>query len=720
MASPNHFPSLPPRTSNLATAWAFLEEGLDAIMISDSMKDIPIQCAALLNTAVYNYYMSSVDMSKMSTSAFYNKVLEYLVTRLENILDTADSLQGEELLRYYGTEWRRYEIRVCYMNRMVFPYLNRYWVKRERDEGRRCIYPMYILALVQWKAKVFDPINQKDRLVYALLLAIERERNGQVTDEGLIKNVVDSFLKLGVNDADLDEECLDIYKNEGKAEAFIAAAKDSNFNYLKKVQDRLREEKDRVERYGLIPQTRTSLIPVLEDILFPPYFHAIWMSFQEIPEFAADEDLPASLSRTREGQELLRDKFERQVEKVGLDTVSRLVAKGSEAEVLDPKSYLDALLEVHTKYSTIVTQHLYGDIGFIGRLRKACTAFVNWNAVTGTTNSKSPELLVKYANQLLRKDNSTEEVDVERALDRLMVVFNYLEDKDVFLHFYVARLSKRLVYGVSASDEREADVISRLGKACGSEYTTKLRQMFTDARVSKDLTDQFNDVTFSVMVIGSNSWPLNRPLHGFTIPREIYPTYDRFQKYYQMKHSGRKLTWLWNYSRNELWTNYLEQRYILMTSSYQMAVLVLYNSHNLLSLPELVMATSIPKEIITQVLAVLVNARILVNEKSEQYILNSNFKSKKIRVNVNQPIQVEGQTEVLRAVQEDRTYIIQVTIVRIMKAQKTMTNQQLIQEVTEQISQRFTPQVPIIRKAIDILLEKEYIKRVGDALVYVA
>jgi cullin 1 len=47
-----------------------------------------------------------------------------------------------------------------------------------------------------------------------------------------------------------------------------------------------------------------------------------------------------------------------------------------------------------------------------------------------------------------------------------------------------------------------------------------------------------------------------------------------------------------------------------------------------------------------------------------------------------------------------------------MKARKTMKNQPLIQEVISQISQRFAPKIPDIKKAIDTLLEKEYIERV--------
>ena len=112
----------------------------------------------------------------------------------------------------------------------------------------------------------------------------------------------------------------------------------------------------------------------------------------------------------------------------------------------------------------------------------------------------------------------------------------------------------------------------------------------------------------------------------------------------------------------------------------------------------------------------------------------------------------------LKAVDEDRKYVIQATIVRcvyaasnavhsadqfyrsIMKARKTLKNQALIQEVISQISQRFAPKIPDIKKAcsylrfsyrantshkqaIETLLEKEYIERVDgskDTFAYVA
>lgn len=60
-----------------------------------------------------------------------------------------------------------------------------------------------------------------------------------------------------------------------------------------------------------------------------------------------------------------------------------------------------------------------------------------------------------------------------------MVIFKYLEEKDVFQTFYSTKLSKRLIHGVSASDEAEASMISKLKEACGFEYTNKLQRMFT-------------------------------------------------------------------------------------------------------------------------------------------------------------------------------------------------------------------------------------------------
>ena len=64
------------------------------------------------------------------------------------------------------------------------------------------------------------------------------------------------------------------------------------------------------------------------------------------------------------------------------------------------------------------------------------------------STAKSPELLAKYCDSLLKKGSKNAEAgEVEVLLEGVMVVFKYLEDNDVFQKFYSKMLAKRLVNG---------------------------------------------------------------------------------------------------------------------------------------------------------------------------------------------------------------------------------------------------------------------------------
>lgn len=144
-----------------------------------------------------------------------------------------------------------------------------------------------------------------------------------------------------------------------------------------------------------------------------------------------------------------------------------------------------------------------------------------------------------------------------------MTVFKYIEDKDVFQKFYSKMLSARLIKDTSASDDAEANMISKLKDACGFEYTSKLQRMFQDMALNKDLNTQFRDkmqathdeselnVDFEVAILGTSSWPLTTPSSPLKVPPELLKTYERFEGFYNSKHTGRKLTWLWQHSRTE-------------------------------------------------------------------------------------------------------------------------------------------------------------------------
>ena len=65
-----------------------------------------------------------------------------------------------------------------------------------------------------------------------------------------------------------------------------------------------------------------------------------------------------------------------------------------------------------------------------------------------------------------------------------MVIFKFIDDKDVFQKFYQKKLAHRLVTGVSASDDSESSMISKLKALSGFDYTNKLTRMFTGMSTS--------------------------------------------------------------------------------------------------------------------------------------------------------------------------------------------------------------------------------------------
>ena len=72
-----------------------------------------------------------------------------------------------------------------------------------------------------------------------------------------------------------------------------------------------------------------------------------------------------------------------------------------------------------------------------------------------------------------------------------------------------------------------------------------------------------------------------------------------------------------------------------------------------------------------------------------------------------------------KRVEEDRSIAIEAAIVRIMKARKSLHHNELVAEVTKQLSARFQASPIFTKKRIESLIEREYLERCeSDRRVY--
>ena len=62
-------------------------------------------------------------------------------------------------------------------------------------------------------------------------------------------------------------------------------------------------------------------------------------------------------------------------------------------------------------------------------------------------------------------------------------------------------------------------------------------------------------------------------------------------------------------------------------------------------------------------------------------------------------------------VEEDRKPQIEAAVVRVMKSRKALGHNEIVAEVTRQLSARFQPQPAAIKKRIESLIDREYLER---------
>lgn len=321
------------------------------------------------------------------------------------------------------------------------------------------------LMLNLWNDGIF--IDIKYRLQESAMKLVQAERNGDSFDSQLVIGVRDSYVNLCSNS---DDKLL-IYRENFEA-AYIRTTADfyrmkanehlqahGVQSFMRYADAKLREEETRAQRY-LEPSSFTCLTTACVSVLVKDNLPTLLAECTPLIKSGDTDRLQLMfrlLDRVAEGVEPMLNDLENHIVSDGLQDMV------SAADVItqDSEKYVERLLELFRRFSVLVKDAFNNDPRFLTARDKAFKTVVNDVTVfklelpTSTTTrsnkattpeSKCPELLANYCDMLLRKTALSKRLtneQIESRLKDVLLVLKYVSNKDVFMLYHKAHLTRR-------------------------------------------------------------------------------------------------------------------------------------------------------------------------------------------------------------------------------------------------------------------------------------
>ncbi|KAE8673236.1 Cullin-3 [Hibiscus syriacus] len=685
---------------------------------------------------IYNHNASGLSFEELYRNAYnmvlhkfgeklYSGLVTTMTAHLKEISKSIEAAQGDLFLEELNRKWNDHN-KALQMIRDILMYMDRTYIPNSRKT------PVHELGLNLWRDNIIHSGKIQSRLLSMLLSLVQRERTGEVIDRGLMRNIIKMLMDLGsyVYQEDFEKPFLEVSAEFYKVESqkFIECCDCGD--YLKKAEIRLNEEIERVAHYLDIKSEAKITNVVEKEMIANHMTRLVHMENSGLVNMLVDdkyEELGRMYNlfkRVPNGLSMIRDVMTSHLRENG----KQLVTDAESSK--DPVEFVQRLLDERDKYDKIICQAFSNVKTFQNALNSSFEYFIN-------LNSRSPEFISLFVDDKLRKGlKGVSEEDAEIILDKVMMLFRYLQEKDVFEKYYKQHLAKRLLSGKTVSDDAERSLIVKLKTECGYQFTSKLEGMFTDMKTSQDTMQGFyashpelaEGPTLVVQVLTTGSWP-TQPTITCNLPSEMVALCEKFRSYYLGTHTGRRLSWQTNMGTADIKATFGKgQKHELNVSTYQMCVLMLFNNADRLSYKEIEQATEIPASDLKRCLQSMacVKGKNVLRKvpmskdigTDDAFFVNDKFTSKFYKVKIGTVVaQKESEPEKLETrqrVEEDRKPQIEAAIVRIMKSRRVLDHNNVIAEVTKQLQSRFLANPTEIKKRIESLIEREFLERDGN------
>eukprot|EP00612_Vaucheria_litorea_P006068 CAMPEP_0171468564 /NCGR_PEP_ID=MMETSP0945-20130129/10678_1 /TAXON_ID=109269 /ORGANISM="Vaucheria litorea, Strain CCMP2940" /LENGTH=752 /DNA_ID=CAMNT_0011997369 /DNA_START=98 /DNA_END=2356 /DNA_ORIENTATION=- len=692
--------------------------------------------------------VSEEELYRLVENSVFHKLAPKLYERLYELCEThvknqMTILQGknpevEAFLNRVAAIWTDHCSQMQVI-RSIFLYLDRCYVLLV--PGLRNIWQ---LGLHFFRKHIKSTPLIENKLTRGILDLIKQERDGKSVDRDLIQQILRMLTLLDAYGELFEKDFLietgHYYASE--SEHFLEVCDVPSF--FAHSEARFKEEEERSSCY-LDPLTRRPLLTTVENKLLREHIPTL---LEKGLCQLLDEDRIQELNRI---YNLLRRIQEISALKGRL--VHYVKTKGSAVlgDSTRDSELVSILLEQRAKLDIALNEGFNKDEILI----RACGGA--WEDFINVSGSRPPELLAKFCDQKMRGDKTMTYEELESLLDRIMVLFRYLQGKDIFEAFYKADLARRLLLSKSASTELEMSMISKLKMECGAGYTSKLEGMFRDMDLSSNLSASYalhlakyrgepdffknpkaQDVEADVQVLTTGFWP-SYPKTESVLPPLISEHISKFEEYYgdEIPRQAHRVAAQPEHLRAEsarLRQGFSGERERLVvevvlcvgavgeSAAGDRPVAVLHGEEFWKGFSEIQATTGIEEAELKKILHSLHHGtvKILLKHTDENndgvvedhFRFNRLFKSKSYRIKANSiqlKASVEDSEKTREAVFRDRQLEVDAAIVRIMKTRKTLKHSLLMSELMSQI--KFPAKSQDLKKRIESLIDRDYLER---------